>query len=116
MSLTTPTVTPKILTGLPSASPATVSRRTLYSFFREKIFCSDPMKNRNIISTTAAAVTSAPTRMVLCLVLVAMVYVTNRVRSVNISVTGLGRGHHTRLEELPQNGMVGIAGVLHCAH
>src|SRR5207248_8249092 len=87
MSLTTPTVTPEIFTGLPSASPATVSNFTLYSFLREKIFCSDPMKNRKTIRTTAADVTNAPTRIVLCfaLVAVAMYLLTNRRGNHDIS-------------------------------
>ena len=64
MSLMTPTVTPEILTGLPSASPVTLSSRTLYSFLREKIFCSEPMKKTKIISTSSEAATRSPTRIV----------------------------------------------------
>ncbi len=64
MSLTTPTVTPEIFTGFPSARPATSTKRTSYSFLRDQIFCSEPMKNRNIISTASEAEISNPTRIV----------------------------------------------------
>src|SRR3954447_4790074 len=103
MSFTTPTVTPEILTGFPSASPATLSKRTSYSFLREKIFCSEPMKKRKIISTTSATETSSPTRIDLSFCLVGIVS----------SLAWLRGGDRGGLEKFAQDRMRGVAGFVH---
>src|SRR5581483_4628313 len=113
MSRTTPTVTPEIFTGLPSARPAASGNLTLYSFLRAKTFCSEPMKNRNTINTTADAVTSAPTRIVFSFCLTAIDEITNLPMTYDISAGRLRRGNHTRFEEVAQAGMIGIARRFH---
>ena len=62
MSRIVPMVTPDMRTGLPCESPVTFSSRTSYSFLRAKIFCSEPMKNRNTMRMSSAPETSSPTR------------------------------------------------------
>src|SRR5438309_6572317 len=91
-----------------------------YSFFREKIFCSEPMKKRKTISTTAATATSSPTRMVRSFVLavltVAMSQLSTPSESRNISSGGLGGSDRAGLQELAQDRMIGVAGLLHRSH
>src|ERR1051325_7574835 len=108
MSRTTPTVTPEIFTGLPWASPATLSNRTSYSFLRAKTSCSEPMKKRKIINTTRETETRSPTRIVLPLG-VGAISIFNSFRRL--------RGRDGRgLEELAEDGMVGVARVVHRPH
>src|SRR5215213_6409433 len=108
MSRTTPTVTPLILTGFPSASPVTLSNRTWYSFLRAKIFCSEPMKNKNTISTSSALETSSPTRIVLFWVVVDAMVFSDSFRWLSVAVRRLRGGDGRSLEEIAEERMVGV--------
>src|SRR4051794_21043911 len=116
MSLMTPTVTPEILTGFPSASPVTLSSRTLYSFLREKIFCSEPMKKTKIISTSRAAETRSPTRIVFSFGLVAIVSYRTVFLGCGISVSRLRGRDGGRFQKLAQHRVIGIARIFHRPH
>src|ERR1700682_3222754 len=117
MSRITPTVTPEIFTGFPSARPVTVSSFTLYSFLREKIFCSDPMKKRKTMSTTAADATSSPTRIVFSCDWGAMFQsVTDFLRSNISGLCRLSRDDRARPEKLLENRMLRVARRVHRSH
>src|SRR5436190_11534592 len=109
MSLTTPTVTPEILTGFPSARPETLSSRRLYSCFRAKIFCSDPMKKTPIMAMMPAKATRNPTRRFFSFDLGA-------ISCPFHSMCRLRGDHRARFEEFAQDGVIGVARLLHRPH
>src|SRR5207244_16767 len=118
MSFTTPTVTPEIFTGFPSASPETLSRRTVYSCFRAKIFCSEPMKKSPTMKMTPAKATRKPTRSVLSFDFGA-IESSVRTSSGHRYISGARRlrgNHSAGLEEFAQHGVVGVARLLHRPH